>query len=134
MGDVQNNCCILRTIQCAYQTRCRWRVSERTSNSVEFQGFSSRRSSLTQTFVESCVYFEVSHLSILVEECVVWVCPHEGTPLSSMGVSTPITPIIPTHCFSCTIKYVYRVHVAFLCARFQFRVIILSCGVSFVKM
>ena len=28
--------------------------------------FSSRRSSLTQTFVESCVDFEVTHLSVLM--------------------------------------------------------------------
>jgi len=33
---------------------------------IEFRAFSSRRSSLTQTFVISCVDFEVAHLSILM--------------------------------------------------------------------
>ena len=33
---------------------------------LSFRGFSSRKSSLTQTFVESCVDFEVAHLSILM--------------------------------------------------------------------
>ena len=33
---------------------------------LSFKAFSSRRSSLTQTFVESCVDFEVVHLSILM--------------------------------------------------------------------
>jgi len=31
-----------------------------------FRAFSSRRSSLTQIFVESCVDFEVAHLSVLM--------------------------------------------------------------------
>ena len=33
---------------------------------LSFRAFSSRRSSLTQTFVESCVDFEVAHLSALM--------------------------------------------------------------------
>ena len=38
-----------------------WRASK-----LSFRAFSSRRSSLTQTFVASCVDFEVAHLSILM--------------------------------------------------------------------
>jgi len=33
---------------------------------LSFKAFSSSRSSLTQTFVESCVDFEVAHLSVLM--------------------------------------------------------------------
>ena len=32
------------------------------ASKLSFRAFSSRRSSLTQTFVESCVEFEVAHL------------------------------------------------------------------------
>jgi len=38
----------------------------RGSQSRVFKAFSSRRSSLTQTFVESCVDFELAHLSVLM--------------------------------------------------------------------
>ena len=34
--------------------------------SVSFRAFSSRRNSLTQTFVESCIDFKVAHLSIFM--------------------------------------------------------------------
>jgi len=40
-------------------------VSQRASK-LSFKAFSSRRSSLTQTFVKSCVDFEVAHLSVLM--------------------------------------------------------------------
>ena len=40
-------------------------VSLRASE-IEFRAFSSRRSSLTETFLESCIDFEVTHLSALV--------------------------------------------------------------------
>ena len=39
---------------------------------LSFRPFSSRRSGLTQIFVESCVDFEVAHLSILM----VWRLPY----------------------------------------------------------
>ena len=38
-----------------------------------FRAFSSRRSSLIQTIVESCVDFEVAHLSVLM----VWRLPYQ---------------------------------------------------------
>ena len=40
-------------------------VSQRATK-LNFRAFSSRRSSLTQPFVESCVDIEVAHLSILM--------------------------------------------------------------------
>jgi len=51
-------------------SQCGWGLGEgsnfyfvRGSQKSGFRAFSSRRSSLTQTFVESCVDFEVAHLS-----------------------------------------------------------------------
>ena len=43
---------------------------------LSFKAFSSGRSSLTQTFVESCVDFEGAHLSILM----VWRLPYPEIP------------------------------------------------------
>ena len=43
---------------------------------LSFRAFSSRRSSLTQIFVESCVDFEVAHLSVLM----VWRLPYPEIP------------------------------------------------------
>ena len=43
---------------------------------IEFRAFSSRRSSLTQIFVESCVDFEVAHLSVFM----VWRLPYPEVP------------------------------------------------------
>ena len=39
---------------------------------LSFKAFSSRRSSLTLSFVESCVDFEVAYLSVLM----IWRLPH----------------------------------------------------------
>ena len=36
------------------------------SSKLSFKAFSNRRSSLIQTFVESCVDFEVAHLSVFM--------------------------------------------------------------------
>ena len=36
------------------------------ASKLSFKAFLSRRSSLTQTFVESCVDFEVAHLSVII--------------------------------------------------------------------
>jgi len=44
---------------------------------LSFKAFSSRTSSLTQTFVESCVDFEVAYLSVLL----FWRLPHRRFPL-----------------------------------------------------
>ena len=45
-----------------------FKFSELDASKIEFQGinFSSKRSSLKQTFVEHCVDFEVAHLSVLM--------------------------------------------------------------------
>ena len=43
---------------------------------MSFRAFSSRRSSLTQIFAESCVDFEVAHLSVLM----VWRLPYPEVP------------------------------------------------------
>ena len=54
-----------------------------------FKAFSSRRSSLTQTFVESCVDFEGAHLSILM----VWRLPYPEIPTLNGPVFIHAQPI-----------------------------------------
>ena len=64
-------------------SECVWGLGEgsnfqlvRGPQKLSFRAFSSRRSSLTQIFVESCVDFEVAHLSVLV----VWRLPYPEIP------------------------------------------------------
>ena len=56
---------------------------------LSFKAFSSRRSSLTQTFVESCVDFEVAHLSI---------CTH-GSEIATPEIPTLIVSETFLKCF-----------------------------------
>jgi len=52
-----------------------WGALERVQN-FNFRAFSSRRSNFTQIFVESCVDFEVVHLSVIM----VWRLPYPEIP------------------------------------------------------
>jgi len=52
------------------------RVQIFRASKLSFRAFSSRRSSLTQIFVESCVDFEVAHLSVLMD----WRLPYQEVP------------------------------------------------------
>jgi len=75
---------------------------------LSFRALSSRRSSLTQIFVESCVDFEVAHLSAFM----VWRLPYPEVP--TLNRSVPVSSKACTAkdlglvrpklgCFSCSL-------------------------------
>ena len=60
---------------------------------MSFRAFSSRRSSLTQTFVESCVDFEVAYLSV-------WF----GDSYLKVNARVPCTHLVPWGTFQNVIE------------------------------
>ena len=70
--SVEFNACHDKSIHSFLMMRseCVWAFGEgsnfRGPQKLSFKAFSSKRSSLTQTFVESCVDFEVADLSVLM--------------------------------------------------------------------